>query len=75
MTDLTYYVTLSVLLRCALRGADMKGLQRHAGSPSLTSSGCSQGDNDPASWPSRRKRPRYGLSAALIASGSVTAVV
>src|SRR5690349_5303746 len=45
------------------------------GKPSLSSSGCSHGDSAPASWPTRRKRPKYGLSASLIASGSLTTVV
>jgi hypothetical protein len=38
----------------------------------LASSGCSQGDSEPASWPARRSRGKNGLRAAAIASGSVT---
>jgi hypothetical protein len=52
-------------------GAHMHRLQADRRQADLLSSGCSQGDSDPASWPTRRSRPRNGLSVLRMASASV----
>ena len=62
----------SVLLRWADIAARTWRVSRHTtGTPSAFNSGCSQGDNDPASWPARFNVALNGASALAMASGSV----